>query len=92
VQRVFREITTAIGLRTGVVRPRIHDLRHTFAVRTLIDWQRDGADINANLPVLSTYLGHVEPSSTQIYIRAAGHHIREAVHALPVRGMLRGTR
>jgi integrase/recombinase XerD len=70
VQHVFRETTAALGLRTGTIRPRIHDLRHTFAVRTLIDWQRDGADINANLPVLSTYLGHVEPANTYWYLSA----------------------
>lgn len=58
VEHIFREITAALGLRTDAVRPRIHDLRHTFVVRTLIDWQRERADISANLPVLSTYLGH----------------------------------
>jgi integrase/recombinase XerD len=52
------EITAALGLRTDAIQPRIHDLRHTFVVRTLIDWQCERADISANLPVLSTYLGH----------------------------------
>jgi hypothetical protein len=41
--------------------------RHTFAVRTLTDWQRNGTDTKALLPVLSTYLGHVEPASTYWY-------------------------
>jgi len=67
---VFREITTAIGLRTETVHPRIHDLRHTFAVRTLIDGHRNGADISSLLPVLSTYLGHVEPANTYWYLSA----------------------
>ena len=49
------------GLRTNTVHPRVHDLRHAFAVHTLIDGHRHGADISALLPVLSTYLGHVEP-------------------------------
>jgi integrase/recombinase XerD len=70
VQHVFRVITARIGLRTGTVRPRIHDLRHTFAVRSLIDWQRDGVDAAAMLPVLSTYLGHVEPANTYWYLSA----------------------
>jgi len=67
---VFRVITGLIGLRTGTVRPRIHDLRHSFAVRTLIDGQREGADVSALLPVLSTYLGHVEPANTYWYLSA----------------------
>ena len=52
-------------------RPRIHDLRHSFAVRTLIDWYREGADVEARLPRLSTYLGHVNPSTTYYYLSAA---------------------
>lgn len=67
---VFRRITTQLGLRTGTAHPRIHDLRHTFAVRTLIDWQRDGTDVHAMLPVLSTYLGHIEPKNTYWYLSA----------------------
>jgi integrase/recombinase XerD len=70
VERIFRVITARIGLRTGTVRPRIHDLRHSFAVRTLIDGHRDGLDISALLPVLSTYLGHVEPANTYWYLSA----------------------
>lgn len=67
---VFREITAAIGLRTENVQPRMHDLRHSFAVRTLIDGHRHGADISSLLPVLSTYLGHVEPANTYWYLSA----------------------
>ena len=52
-------------------RPRIHDLRHTLAVRTLLDWYAAGVDVQARLPWLSTYLGHVEPSSTYWYLWAA---------------------
>ena len=52
-------------------RPRAHDLRHSFAVRTLLGWYRDGADVQALLPRLSTYLGHVEPASTYWYLSAA---------------------
>jgi integrase/recombinase XerD len=67
---VFRGITASIGLRTDTVRPRVHDLRHAFAVHTLIDAQRSSADIAAVLPVLSTYLGHVEPANTYWYLSA----------------------
>ena len=48
-------------------RPRVHDLRHSFAVATLLDWYRDGADVTARMPVLSTYLGHVGPTSNDWY-------------------------
>lgn len=70
VDGVFAEITKRIGLRTDTCHPRVHDLRHTFAVRTLIDAHRTGVDINALLPVLSTYLGHVEPANTYWYLEA----------------------
>ena len=67
---VFRDITASIGLRTDTVHPRVHDLRHAFAVHTLIDAHRSDADISAVLPVLSTYLGHVEPANTYWYLSA----------------------
>jgi len=67
---VFRDITASIGLRTDTVHPRVHDLRHAFAVHTLIDGYRNSADISALLPVLSTYLGHVEPANTYWYLSA----------------------
>jgi integrase len=51
-------------------RPRPHDLRHTFAVRTLLGWYQAGLDVEARLPRLSTYLGHVAPSSTYWYLSA----------------------
>lgn len=49
--------------------PRIHDLRHTFAVHRLLEWYRDGEDINVRLPALATYMGHVGISSTQVYLQ-----------------------
>lgn len=67
----FNQITTDMGIRTSDVRPRIHDLRHTFAVRTLIGWLRSGADVGAGMPVLSTYLGHVNPKGTYWYLQAS---------------------
>jgi len=67
----FREITTRIGVRTQAVHPRIHDLRHRFAVQTLIDWQRSGVNINEHIATLSTYLGHVSPADTYWYMSAS---------------------
>jgi integrase len=64
-----RAVTTAgIGDPAPVLRPRIHDLRHRFAVQTLIDWHRAGLDVAAMLPRLSTYLGHREPRYTYRYL------------------------
>jgi integrase len=72
-QRTWRTLRTAAGLtpRSGNCRPRIHDLRHGFAVSTLLDWYRDGQDVPALLPRLSTYLGHADPKDTFWYLSAA---------------------
>jgi integrase/recombinase XerD len=66
----FAQLTASLGLRTADRQPRIHDLRHTFAVRQLLAWHRDGADVNAKMPVLSAYLGHVSPAGTYWYLTA----------------------
>lgn len=70
ISKTMRTITTALGLRTDTTRPRAHDLRHSFAVATLIDWQRSGAQIDARIAALSTYLGHVSPAETYWYLTA----------------------
>lgn len=70
--RAFVKLLDHTGLVTDTGgRPRIHDVRHSFAVRTLLGWYRDGADVNAMMPRLSTYLGHVEPANTYWYLSAA---------------------
>jgi integrase/recombinase XerD len=73
VDWTFLRLVDKAGLRPRSVscRPRIHDLRHTFAVASLLDWYRDGGDVQARLPLLSTYLGHVHPGSTYWYLSAA---------------------
>ena len=48
--------------------PRIHDLRHTFAVQTLIRWYKEGADVQSNLPKLALYMGHVSIESSAYYL------------------------
>jgi integrase/recombinase XerD len=50
---------------------RVHDLRHSFAVRTLLGWYRDGGDVAARMPLLSTYMGHVDPAASYWYLSAA---------------------
>jgi integrase len=68
----FRAVVRASGVGAGSpVSPRIHDLRHSFAVHTLAGWYRAGEDVSALLPRLSTYLGHREPVSTYWYLSAA---------------------
>ena len=70
VARTLRQLTTSMGIRTDTVHPRAHDLRHSFAVRTLVQWQRSGVDIDAAMPRLSTYLGHIAPADTYWYLSA----------------------
>src|SRR3989304_1555496 len=68
----FRKLLATSGIGAGSsVRPRIHDLRHSFAVHTLVGWYREGQDVGALLPRLSTYMGHRDPSSTYWYLSAA---------------------
>jgi integrase/recombinase XerD len=84
VSVTFAKLVRRAGLtaRSASCRPRPHDLRHTFAVRTLLEWYRDGADIPARLPLLSTYLGHVEPANTYWYLQAAPELLAEAANRL----------
>lgn len=73
VHATFRQLRRRAGLqpRSSSCRPRIHDLRHTFAIRTLLDGYHDDGDVQARLSLLSTYLGHVNPDSTYWYLSAA---------------------
>jgi integrase len=71
VSQTFRQLVDNAGVGTGAPSPpRLHDIRHTFAVRTLLEWYRSGQDVQAKLPSLSTYLGHREPASTYWYLSA----------------------
>ncbi|MGH2905002.1 MAG: tyrosine-type recombinase/integrase [Solirubrobacteraceae bacterium] len=72
VQKTFRRVCQQAGVgATAPFPPRLHDLRHSAAVNTLLGWYRDGVDVHARLPVLSTYLGHRDPTSTYYYLSAA---------------------
>jgi len=62
----------------AVYQPRIHDLRHSFAVGRVISWYREGADLQVMLPRLATYLGHVELEDTQRYLTLTPTMLREA--------------
>ncbi len=73
VESTFRAMVSAAGLqpRSPRCRPRLHDLRHSFTVNTLLGWYREGADVQAKLPLLSTFLGHVDPAATYWYLSSA---------------------
>jgi integrase len=66
----FSRIREELGWARRALRPRIHDLRHTFAVRTLLRWYQEGAPIGNRIAYLSTYLGHVKVSDTYWYFSA----------------------
>lgn len=85
VDETFRQITTALGLRTETAHPRVHDLRHGFAVRTLLTWQRCGVSIDRHLATLSGYLGHVAPADTYWYLSAVPELMELAASRLEVR-------
>ena len=72
VRSTFHKVEREIGLRgkPGSSGPRLHDLRHTMAVRTLIDWYRAGLNIEQQMPKLSTYLGHTHVTHTYWYLSA----------------------
>jgi integrase/recombinase XerD len=68
----FAKLIGQVGLEGAGqrTRPRPHDLRHTMAVRTLLDWIQAGEDVDRRMPELSTFLGHQQPESTYWYLQA----------------------
>lgn len=65
-----RDLFRTTGVQTAAGRdPRVHDFRHTFAVRALLRWYHAGDDVQAKLPLLAIYMGHVSIVSTQYYLR-----------------------
>jgi integrase len=84
IRRTFYALSRQIGLRGPSDRhgPRLHDLRHRFAVMTLLRWYRSGKDPERRLPILSAYLGHVHVSDTCWYLSAWPEMMREALSRL----------
>jgi site-specific recombinase XerD len=70
ISRTFQQLVPRLDLTVpaGVASPRLHCLRHSFAVATLLRWYRGGIDPNRRLIYLSTFLGHVNPTSTAVYL------------------------
>lgn len=84
LRAVFRMMLADNGIGADSSNPpRIHGLRHSFAVNTLLDWYRDGGDVTARTPLLSAYLGHSNPSSTYWYLQAAPELMALAATRLP---------
>jgi integrase/recombinase XerD len=83
VHATFSRLLRSAGLaERRPRRPRIHDLRHSFAVHTVTDWYRAGRDVERMLPRLSTYLGHVSPVSTYWYLTGTPTLLSSAVKRL----------
>jgi integrase/recombinase XerD len=84
IHRMFYVVSRQIGLRgpSDSHGPRLHDLRHRFAVKALLRWYRAGEDAERHLPVLSAYLGHVHVSDTYWYLSAWPELMHEAMRRL----------
>jgi len=86
----IRELVRDAGIRTADGHlPRVHDMRHSFAIRVLLRWYKNGVDVQVKLPVLATYMGHVSIASTEYYLpfvaelaAAASERFRERYGAL----------
>jgi site-specific recombinase XerD len=71
VSQTFRQLLSETGVGADARRrPRLHDVRHRFAIVTLLNWYRSGEPVQGKLPTLSTYLGHREPACTYWYLSA----------------------
>jgi integrase len=84
VHYTFRGVVRQAGLGavSSACRPRLHDLRHSFAVATMLDAYRSGADPAATLPVLSTWLGHARPGDTYWYLTGTAELMAAAIARL----------
>jgi site-specific recombinase XerD len=81
IHRIYQRLLRECGLwELPQGPPRIHDIRHSFAVHRLLAWYHDGQDINARLPALATYMGHVNIKHTQAYLRPTKELLNQ-VHA-----------
>ena len=81
VQAAFDALRRIAGVRRttgGRHIPRLHDLRHNFAVHNLTAWCRQGADVQRLLPALSTYLGHSDLEGTKVYLTMTPELLRQA--------------
>ncbi len=87
LSQIFRDLSRQIGIRKPGVRhgPRLHDFRHRFAIETLLRWYRTGEQVTRRMPVLSTYLGHVNVSGTYWYLGSTPELIAAASKLIETR-------
>jgi integrase len=87
VEQTFVRLSREVGLRgpSDSRGPRVHDIRHRFAVTTMLRWYRAGVDVERHLPELSTYLGHAHPTDTYWYLSAVPELMRLVVARLDLR-------
>ncbi len=80
ISRTFQQLVPRLGITVapGVAAPRLHCLRHSFAVATLLRWYRTGVDPAARLHYLSAFLGHVNPASTAVYLTITADLLEQA--------------
>ena len=81
VRHTFVKLSRKIGLRGPLAShgPRLHDLRHGFAVRTILNWYRDDINVERQLPKLATYLGHTHVNDTYWYLSAVPELLQLAI-------------
>lgn len=80
ISQTFHHLVPRLGVSIppGVAAPHLHDLRHAFAVGTVLRWYRAGVDVSGRLFHLATFLGHVSPSSTAVYLTITAELLHEA--------------
>jgi len=88
LKSTFAKLSKQVGLisRSNTRGPRIHDFRHRLAIHTLLRWYRQGVDVEAHLPKLSTYLGHTDVANTQWYLTATPQLLRYALNRVEQSG------
>ena len=86
ISQAFHTLLPKLQLHVppGVSPPRLHDLRHSFAVATLLRWYRQGIDPNCRLMHLATFLGHVDPNSTAVYLTITEELLHQAAQRFQV--------
>ena len=86
LRRTFAKLSKQVGLRAPSkshgIGPRLHDMRHRFAVNTLLRWYRDGVDVERHIPRLATWLGHAHVSDTYWYLTATPELLQLAARRL----------
>jgi integrase/recombinase XerD len=81
IEYAFRRLRRYAGIHRddgARYQPRLHDMRHCFAINRLTAWYQQGADVQKLLPQLATYLGHVSIAATQVYLTMTPELLQEA--------------